>query len=236
VRTRRLRDAVPEHRRRVYDVRAARDHARRRRQPARAASRLRARHGDRARAHRGSGPVGLLANDPTHLGGAIDADGADAAARLLQLCDAYGLPVVVLCDTPGFMVGPDAERDAGVRHFSRMFVAGAALEVPLVCVVTRKAYGLGAQAMMGGHLHGAGAHRRLADRRARADGPRGGGAARLPAGARGIDDPDERAAREEAMIELAHANADGLNVASFFEIDDVIDPADTRYTITAAPS
>jgi acetyl-CoA carboxylase carboxyltransferase component len=181
-------------------------------------------------------PVGVLANDPSHLGGAIDADGADAAARLLQLCDAHGLPVVVLCDTPGFMVGPEAERAAGVRHFGRLFVVGANLAVPLVAVVTRKAYGLGAQAMLGGHLKVpvvtvAWPTAEL--------GPMGlEGAVRL--GFRrdleAIADPEQRAERERQMIDLAYANAGALNVATFAEIDDVIDPAVTRDRIVAALS
>ncbi|MBW3661798.1 MAG: biotin carboxylase [Actinobacteria bacterium] len=181
-------------------------------------------------------PLGILANDPNHLGGAIDADGADKAARFLQLCDAHELPVVVLCDTPGFMVGPDAERDAGVRRFSRMFVVGANLRVPLVVIVTRKAYGLGAQAMMGGHL----AVPVLTVGWPTSElGPMGlEGAVRL--GFRreleAIDDPVEREEREREMIALAYANAEGLNVASFAEIDDVIDPADTRDHIAAALS
>jgi acetyl-CoA carboxylase carboxyltransferase component len=228
-----LRDAIPEDRRRIYDVRGLiatlvdedgllelrRDFA-----PGMVT----------ALARIDGRPVGLVANDPGHLGGAIDADGADAAARFLQLCDAHGLPVVVLCDTPGFMVGPDAEHDAGVRHFSRMFVVGANLSVPLVTVVTRKGYGLGAQAMMGGHLEVPVAT--LAWPTAEL-GPMGlEGAVRL--GFRrelaAIDDPQERAEREQQMIALAYANAKGLNVASFGEIDDVIDPADTRARITAA--
>ena len=95
-------------------------------------------------------PLGVIANDPTHLGGAIDADGADKAARFMQLCDAFDLPVLFLCDTPGFMVGPAAERTATVRHFARMFLAGANVSVPTGTIVLRKGYGLGAQAMAGG--------------------------------------------------------------------------------------
>src|SRR5450759_105459 len=95
-------------------------------------------------------PLGVVANDPTHLGGAIDADGADKATRFMQLCDAFGLPLLFLCDTPGFMVGPEAERTATVRHFSRMFLTGANLEVPTGTIILRKGYGLGAQAMAGG--------------------------------------------------------------------------------------
>jgi acetyl-CoA carboxylase carboxyltransferase component len=228
-----LRAAVPANRREVYDVRALLEVLvdggallELRRDFAPGMVTALARIDGRA--------VGVLANDPTHLGGAIDADGADAAARLLQLCDAHGLPVVVLCDTPGFMVGPDAERQAGVRHFSRMFVIGANLSVPLVAVVTRKAYGLGAQAMLGGHL--AVPVTTVAWPTAEL-GPMGlEGAVRL--GFRreleAIEDPDERAERERQMIELAYANARALNVATYGEIDDVIDPADTRARITAA--
>ncbi|GGI08763.1 hypothetical protein GCM10011354_30710 [Egicoccus halophilus] len=137
-----LRDAVPEHRKQVYDVRAIVERL------ADVDSVLELRRDAApgmvtALARLGGRPVGILANDPTHLGGAIDADGADSAARLLGLCDAHGLPVVVLCDTPGFMVGPDAEEAAGVRRFGRLFLAGANLSVPLLAVVLRKAYGLG---------------------------------------------------------------------------------------------
>src|SRR3954471_129889 len=95
-------------------------------------------------------PVGVIANNPAHLAGAIDSPGADKAARFMQLCDAYDLPLLFLCDTPGFMVGPEIERQAQVRHVSRMFVTGAHLTVPFGTIVLRKGYGLGAQAMAGG--------------------------------------------------------------------------------------
>ncbi len=229
----RLRTLIPEDRRQTYDVRAVLDvlvdtdsllELRRDFAPGMVTGL--ARFDGRA--------VGILASDPRHLGGAIDADGADAAARLLQLCDVHGLPVVVLCDTPGFMVGPDAEAQGSVRHVSRMFVVGANLRVPLVAVITRKAYGLGAQAMLGGHLHVpvvtvAWPTAEL--------GPMGlEGAVRL--GYRrelaAIDDPAERDAREQQMIAEAYRDAHALNAASFGEIDDVIDPAATRGRVTAA--
>jgi acetyl-CoA carboxylase carboxyltransferase component len=228
-----LREAVPEDRRQVYDVRellttlADTD----------SVLELRADHAPgmvTALARIEGRPVGVLANDPRHLGGAIDAEAADSAVRLLGVCDAHGLPVLVLCDTPGFMVGPAAEEAAGVRRFGRLFVAGANLQVPLVAVVTRKAYGLGAQAMLGGHLKVPVATIGWPTSEL---GPMGlEGAVRL--GFRreleAIEDPDERAERERQMIELAYANARGLNVASFAEIDDVIDPAHTRTRIVAA--
>jgi acetyl-CoA carboxylase carboxyltransferase component/glycine cleavage system H lipoate-binding protein len=228
-----LRQAVPENRREIYDVRAlvdtlfdtgsvlelGRDTA-----PGMmtALARLDGR------------PVGVLANDPSHLGGAIDAPGADAAVRLLERCDAFGLPVIVLCDTPGFMVGPEAEEHAGVRRFGRMFTTGANLSVPILAVITRKAYGLGAQAMLGGHLRVPAITLGWPTSEL---GPMGlEGAVRL--GFRkeleAIADPAERAEREQQMIELAYAVAHGLNVASHVEIDDVIDPADTRARLLAA--
>ncbi len=178
--------------------------------------------------------VGVIANNPEHLAGAIDAAGADKAARFMQLCDAFGLPLVSLCDTPGIMVGPEAEATALVRHVSRMFVVGASLRVPLCCVVLRKGYGLGAQAMAGGGF------RRPVFTAAWPTGELGGmgleGAVRL--GFRreleAIDDPGEREAAFEAMVARAYEHGKALNVAEHFEIDDVIDPADTRARIVHA--
>lgn len=227
-----LREAVPEHRKRPYVMRDVveglfdRD----------SVIELRPTYGvgiHTAFARLEGRPVGVLANNPDHLGGAIDAEAADIAARHLQLCDAWGLPVVVLCDTPGFMVGPEAEKAAGVRRFSRLFVAGAALRVPLVTVITRKAYGLGAQAMMGGHLKAP----LLTIGWPTAElGPMGlEGAVRL--GFRreleAVADPAERDRREQALVDAAYARARGLNVATHGEVDDIIDPADTRARVAA---
>jgi acetyl-CoA carboxylase carboxyltransferase component len=173
-------------------------------------------------------PVGVIANNPVHLAGAIDAGCADKAARFMQLCDAFGLPLLFLCDTPGFMVGPEAEETALVRRVSRMFVVGASLTVPFATVVLRKGYGLGAQAMAGGSF------RRPLFTVAWPTGELGGmgleGAVRL--GFRReldrIDDPDEREAAFSAMVFRAYEHGKALNVAAHFEIDDVIDPAATR--------
>jgi acetyl-CoA carboxylase carboxyltransferase component len=179
-------------------------------------------------------PLGVVANNPMHLGGAIDADGADKAARFLQLCDAHDLPVLFLCDTPGFMVGPEAEATAQVRHVSRMFVVGASLTVPFFTVVVRKGYGLGAQAMAGGSF------RSPLFTVAWPTGELGGmgleGAVRL--GFRreleAITDPDERESAFQSMVDRAYQHGRALNVASQFEIDDVIDPADTRRRVVEA--
>ncbi|MDX1657922.1 MAG: carboxyl transferase domain-containing protein [Nitriliruptorales bacterium] len=228
-----LRDAIPGDRRRVYEVRPIIDTVFDRGsvlelRPDHAAGML------TCLARIEGRPVGVIANDPGHLAGAIDGDGADSAARLLALCDAFDLPVVALVDTPGFMVGPDAEEQAQVRRFGRLFAVGANLSVPMVAVVTRRAYGLGAQAMMGGHLKVPVATVGWPTSEL---GPMGlEGAVRL--GFRreleAIEDPEERAEREQQMIELAYANAQGLNVATFAEIDDVIDPAATRDRIRTA--
>ena len=169
-----------------------------------------------------------MANNPMHLAGAIDAANADKAARFMQLCEAFGLPILSLCDTPGFMVGPAAEETALVRHVSRMFVVGASLTVPFACVVLRKGYGLGAQAMAAGGFH------RPIFTVAWPTGELGGmgleGAVRL--GFRreleAIADPDEREAAFAAMVFRAYQHGKALNVAEYFEIDDVIDPAETR--------
>jgi acetyl-CoA carboxylase carboxyltransferase component len=184
-------------------------------------------------------PVGVVANNPLHLGGAIDADGADKAARFLQLCDAHDLPVLFLCDTPGFMVGPEVEATAQVRHVSRLFVVGASLTVPFMTVVVRKGYGLGAQAMAGGSF------RSPLFTVAWPTGELGGmgleGAVQL--GFRreleAIEDPEEREAAFRSMVDRAYQHGKALHVASAFEIDDVIDPATTRRrvveTLRASP-
>jgi acetyl/propionyl-CoA carboxylase alpha subunit/acetyl-CoA carboxylase carboxyltransferase component len=176
-------------------------------------------------------PVGIVANDPTHLGGAIDSDGADKAARFMQLCDAFDLPLLSLCDTPGMMVGPEVEKTALVRHCSRMFVTGANLTVPLVTVVLRKGYGLGAQAMAGGSF------RAPLATIAWPTGEFGGmgleGAVKL--GYRNelaaVEDPVERRQLFEEMVARMYEHGKAVNMASYLEIDDVIDPADTRRTI-----
>jgi acetyl-CoA carboxylase carboxyltransferase component len=177
-------------------------------------------------------PLGLIANNPMHLGGAIDADAADKAARFLQLCDAHALAVVSLCDTPGFMVGPDAERTATVRHFSRMFVTGANLGVPICAVVLRKAYGLGVMAMAGGSLKVPVATVSWPTGEFGGMGLEGavklGFARELAA----IADPVERQTAMAEMVRQAYEHGKALNAASLFEIDDVIDPADTREWIT----
>jgi len=176
--------------------------------------------------------VGLLVNNPRHLGGAIDGDAADKATAFLRLCEAHRLPVVSLVDTPGFMVGPEAERTAIVRRFGAMFVAGARLTVPVCAVVLRKAYGLGAMAMTAGDL------RRPAITVAWPTGEFGGmgleGAVRL--GYRkeleAIEDPVASRARYEELVAEQYARGQALSTAMAFEIDDVIDPAVTRDVIT----
>jgi acetyl-CoA carboxylase carboxyltransferase component len=177
-------------------------------------------------------PLGVIANNPQHLGGAIDADAADKAARFMQLCDAFGLPILSLCDTPGFMVGPEAERTALVRHVSRMFVTAGSISVPFLSVIVRKGYGLGAQAMTGGSFH---APLFTVAWPSGEFGPMGlEGAVRL--GYRkelaAISDPQERQAAFERMVAAAYQQGKAINMATAMEIDDVIDPLDTRRWIT----
>ncbi|CAN5295325.1 carboxyl transferase domain-containing protein [soil metagenome] len=222
-----LRRAVPENRLRVYDVRALIEGL------VDAASFLELRGGFAAGMITGlvrveGRPMGLIANDPRHLGGAIDGDGAEKAARFLQLCDAFGLPVLSLCDTPGFMVGPESEDAGAVRRVSRQFIAGAKLRTPLLTVVTRKGYGLGAQAMAGGSFH---APMFIA---AWPTGEFGGmgleGAVRL--GYRkeleAETDPLKQKALYDQLVARLYAAGKATSMASALEIDAVIDPADTR--------
>lgn len=227
-----LRELVPERRRRAYDVKrvvdglADRDSA--------VVLRAGFAPGMLTALVRIEGrPVGVIANNPMHGAGAITSAGADKAARMMQLCEAFELPLVSLIDTPGMMVGPEAEATALVRHCSRMFVAGGALSVPHVAVILRKAYGLGAQAMAAGSLH----EPLLTVGWPSAElGPMGlEGAVRL--GLRreleSIEDPGERERRVRALTEQAQHNARALNAATLFELDDVIDPFETRALIAA---
>jgi acetyl/propionyl-CoA carboxylase alpha subunit len=230
---RQLRGLVPENRLRAYDVRAVIDTL------ADTGSVL------ELRRHFGRGmvtalirvegrPLGLIANNPLHLGGAIDSDGADKAARFMQLCDAFDLPILSLCDTPGMMVGPEVEKTALVRHCCRLFVIGGSVTVPILTIVLRKGYGLGAQAMAGGSFHVP------LFTVAWPTGEFGGmgleGSVKL--GYRNelaaIADPAERRAAFEEMVARAYEHGKALSMASVFEIDDVIDPAESRARIVGA--
>ena len=173
-------------------------------------------------------PMGVIANNPHHLAGAIDSDGADKGARFLQLCDAFDIPVLSLMDCPGIMVGPDHERTALVRHSVRMFNVGANLTVPLFGVVVRKAYGLGVQAMCGAStLVGFFC---VAWPTAEFAGMNIEGSVKL--GYRkelaAIDDPEARRAEFDSRVALAYETARAANAGTGGGIDDVIDPADTR--------
>ncbi|MEI9888825.1 MAG: carboxyl transferase domain-containing protein [Rhizomicrobium sp.] len=173
-------------------------------------------------------PFGLIANNPMHLAGAIDGPCADKAARFMQLCDAFGLPIVSLCDTPGFMVGPEHEKTALVRHVSRMFVIGGALNVPIFTVVLRKGYGLGAQAMAGGSFH---APFFIVSWPTGEFGGMGlEGAARLGYRKELDAEPTPEAKEElfKKLVAQSYARGKAINMAAYLEIDDVIDPADTR--------
>ena len=222
-----LRRVVPENRLRVYDSRTALHGI------ADAGSLLELRTGfglgiHAALARIEGRPVGLLANNPLHLSGAIDAAAADKAARFMQLCNAHGLPLVTLVDTPGFMVGPDVEATAQVRHVSRMFVAAAHLRVPVLSVVLRKGYGLGAMAMTAGGFHEPDAICAWPTGEFGAMGLEGavrlGYRKELEAAPEGA----ERDALYDHLVAQQYAAGSAINMAQTLEIDAVIDPADTR--------
>jgi acetyl-CoA carboxylase carboxyltransferase component len=222
-----LRDLIPEQRKRAYDIRTIVQTL------CDAGSVLELRDGFgagmlTALARVDGRPLGIVANDPTRLGGAIDADGADKAARFLQLCDAFALPILFLCDTPGFMVGPAAERTATVRHFARLFLTGANLSVPTGTIVLRKGYGLGAQAMAGGGFKVPLFTVAWPTSEFGAMGLEGAVRLGMRRELDAIADLDERERVFQATVAAAYERGRGVNMAAYGEIDDVIDPADSR--------
>ena len=178
-------------------------------------------------------PIGVIANNPAHLSGAIDSPGADKGTRFMQLCDAFDIPILSLCDCPGIMVGPEVEKTAVVRHAARMFVTSANIDVPLMTIVTRKGYGLGAQAMAGGSF------KAPLFTVTWPTGEFGGmgleGAVKL--GYRkelqAIEDPEERATTYQRMVDDMYLRGKAVNMASHFELDEVIDPAESRKWISS---
>jgi acetyl-CoA carboxylase carboxyltransferase component len=181
-------------------------------------------------------PIGVIANNPRHLSGAVDSDGADKAARFMQLCDAFDIPILVLCDTPGMMVGPEIEKTALVRHCNRLFVIGANLTVPTVMIVVRKAYGLGAQAMAGGSFKEPFAVGAWPTAEFGGMGLEG----QVKLGFRNelaaIEDSDARLSRYGELVAAAYQRGKALAAGVSFQVDDVIDPADTRHFVSGALS
>jgi len=224
---RRLRPLVPENRLRAYDIRKVLETL----ADTGSVLELRPRFGVgmiTAFIRVEGRPLGVIGNNPMHLGGAVDAPGADKAARFMQLCDAFDIPLLVLCDTPGFMVGTESEKTATVRHFARMFVTAASLDVPVFTVVLRKAYGLGAQAMATGYLN---AGLFTVSWPTGELGPMGlEGAVRLAYRKElaAVEDPAARQARYQELVDELYRIGKAMNAASYVELDDVIDPAETR--------
>jgi acetyl-CoA carboxylase carboxyltransferase component len=228
-----LRDIVPENRLRVYDTRLAMAGV------ADQGSLLELRSGFGAGIHTALAriegrPVGLLASNPLHLGGAIDADAADKAARFMQLCSAHGLPLVSLVDTPGFMVGPQTERQAQVRHVSRMFIAAAHLRVPFVAVVLRKGYGLGAMAMAAGGFHAPVLTAAWPSGEFGAMGLEGYVRLGFRKELEAVPDGPQREALFARLVQAQYDKGSALEMAATLEIDAVIDPAETRHWLVRA--
>ena len=173
-------------------------------------------------------PVGVIANDPKHVGGAIDSDGSDKGARFMQLCDAYDIPIVHLCDTPGIMVGPEIEKTALVRHAARMFVTSANLSVPYFTVITRKAYGLGQSAMAGGNLRFPYFYVAWPTGEFAPMGIEGQVKLGYRAELEAVEDPEERRILFEKLVAGLYESGKAVNRTTNFSVDEVIDPADTR--------
>lgn len=222
-----LRHVVPENRLRVYDSRKVIEGI------ADIGSVLMLRsgfgHGMHTALARVEGrPVGIIANNPHHLGGAIDADAADKAARFMNLCDVHGLPIISLIDTPGFMVGPDEEAKAQVRHASRMFVTAAKLRVAILAIALRKGYGLGAMAMAGGSFRSSSCSVSWPTGEFGPMGLEGSIRLGFKKELENVPDGPERQALYDQLVARAYERGHAINVASTTEIDAVIDPAETR--------
>jgi acetyl-CoA carboxylase carboxyltransferase component len=173
-------------------------------------------------------PFGVMANNCKHMAGAIEAEGADKAARLMQLCNVHGLPMLSLCDTPGFMVGPEVEQRAQVRHVCRMFVIGSHLTVPYFTVVLRRGYGLGAMAMAKGGFHESFFTAAWPTGEFGGMGLEGAVKAGFKKELEAIEDPQEREALYHKLVAELYERGKAINMASYLEVDAVIDPADTR--------
>ncbi len=173
-------------------------------------------------------PFGVIANNSMAAAGAIEAEGADKAARLMQLCNAHGLPVLSLCDTPGFMVGPEIEKRAQVRHVCRMFVIGSHITVPYFTVVLRRGYGLGAMAMARGGFHSSFFTAAWPTGEFGGMGLEGAVKAGFKKELASIEDPQKREEFYEFLVAQLYERGKAINMAAHLEIDAVIDPADTR--------
>jgi acetyl-CoA carboxylase carboxyltransferase component len=222
-----LRDLLPDNRRRVYDVRVVIESL------ADTGSFLEIRAefapGMVAGFIRIEGrPFGVIANNCKHMAGAIQAEDADKAARLMQLCNVHGIPILSLCDTPGFMVGPEVERRAHVRHACRMFVVGSHVTVPYFTVVLRRGYGLGAMAMAKGGFHESVFTVSWPTGEFGGMGLEGAVKMGFKKELEAIEDPGERQALYDKLLVQSYERGKAINVAAYFEIDGVIDPADTR--------
>ena len=179
-------------------------------------------------------PMGLIGNSTRHLGGAIDSDASDKAARFMQLCDAFGIPILSLCDAPGFMVGPDCEQTAMVRHSSRMFIVGASLNVPLLTIVLRKAYGLGAMAMAGGSLHESFFTVAWPTGEFGAMGLEGAVKLGFRKELEAETDLEKKQALYDELVKKSYEKGKAISAASFLEFDEVIDPKNSRKWISTA--
>ncbi len=173
-------------------------------------------------------PFGLIANNPMHMAGAIEAEGADKAARLMMLCNAHGVPILSLCDTPGFMVGPEVEKRAQVRHVCRMFVVGSHVTVPYFTVILRRGYGLGVMAMARGGFHESFFTASWPSGEFGGMGLEGAVRAGFRRELAAVEDPQKREELYESLVALLYEKGKAINMAAHLEIDAVIDPADTR--------
>ena len=177
-------------------------------------------------------PVGIVANQPAQRAGAIFPDAAEKAAEFIWKCDAYNIPLLYLCDTPGFMAGSQVEKEGILEQGKKMIYATSSATVPKQCVVVRKAYGAGIYAMSG-PAYGPESTIALPSGEIGIMGPEAAINAVYANKLDAIDDPEERAAREAELREEFRKDIDAHRMASEVVIDEIVPPSDLRTELNA---
>jgi acetyl-CoA carboxylase carboxyltransferase component len=172
-------------------------------------------------------PVGILANNPVHLGGVLFVDSSDKAARFIWLCDAFNVPLLFLADVPGFMIGSQVERQGIIRHGAKMITAVTEASVPKVSVIVRKAYGAGLYAMCGPAFD-PDACIALPTAKIAVMGPEPAVNAVFYNKIQAIEDPEERAAYVAARRREYEADVDLVHLAAELVVDAVVQPEQLR--------
>jgi acetyl-CoA carboxylase carboxyltransferase component len=171
--------------------------------------------------------IGVIANNPMFKGGVLFVDSADKAARFIQICDAFGIPLLFLADVPGFMVGTAVERQGIIRHGAKMIAAMSDATVPKICVVVRKAYGAGLYAMAGPGFE-PDATLALPTAKIAVMGAEAAVNAVYAGKLEQMTDEQARAAETERLRRDYEQDIDIVRLAAELVVDDIVEPEDLR--------